>query len=469
MKVPKIGSLCLVLMLLAGCGVPVPARESGSPSPTAVAGSPTIAPSPTSLPVPTATNTATIRPPTASAPTLTPPPPSLTPEALPSQVAEIMDGLETEVEELRGLSTDVPIARRLMTPQELTAYLERKFTEEYPPAEIEADVRTMAAFDFVPRDLDLRRVLLDLYSSQILGLYDEEENLFYIISEGEFDLADRITFVHEYVHGLQDIFYQLETFVDDDRMNDDQVLARMALAEGDATFVMSDYLLAHLAEWTPQDLASLQSEEVEGDQEALEAAPPIIRETFEFPYVYGLQFVEYLQEKGWKTVDPAFAKPPQSTEQILHPEKYLSEDEPQMIALPPLTDTLGAGWHLVEVETLGEFQTRLYLAQQVGQEMAELASEGWDGDQYALYARGDEDVLVLVSAWDSRADRDEFVAAWTQYATHKYGRSPERTGPAGLWWQTPGQTALLTWNGVRAIIILGPSRDLIDKVVAALP
>ncbi len=310
------------------------------------------------------------QPTTTQVPDLPPLTPTL--RALPAQVLEIMDELETEVEELRGLSTDAPIARHLMTHQELTAYLERKFTEEYPLAEIETDVRAMAAFDFVPRDLDLRRVLLDLYSSQILGLYDEEENLFYIISEGEFELADQITFVHEYVHALQDVYYQLETFVDDDRMNDDEVLARMALAEGDATAVMSEYLLAHLAEWTAQDLASLQSEDMEGDQEALEAAPPIIRETFEFPYVYGLQFVEYLQERGWRTVDPAFTRPPRSTEQILHPEKYLSEDEPQIIALPPLTDTLGAGWHLVEVETLGEFQTRLYLAQQVNRAMAEV-------------------------------------------------------------------------------------------------
>ena len=461
----SIWSVFLFLISLAGCGIRYPAQETLSPGPTAVSHFPTrtLEPSSTSAPIPTNT----VRPTTTSIPTL--PPPTSTPQALPAQVVNIRNELQTEVEELRGLSTDVPIARHLMTRQELTAYLERKFTEEYPPAEIEADVRTMAAFDFVPEDLDLRRVLLDLYSSQILGLYDEEENLFYIVSKGDFDLVDQITFVHEYVHGLQDIYYQLEIFVDDDRMNDDQVLARMAVAEGDATLVMSKYLLAHLAEWTPQDLALLQSEDFEGDQEVLETAPPIIRETFQFPYIYGLQFVEYLQGKGWTTVDPAFTRPPQSTEQILHPEKYLSGDEPQIIALPPLTDTLGTGWRLVEIETLGEFQTRLYLAQQVDPETADLASQGWDGDQYALYARDGEQVLVFVSAWDSQADREEFVAAWTQYATGKYRRPPSDKSQSELWWKTPSQTALLTWSHVTAAIILAPDQDLIEKVLTAFP
>jgi hypothetical protein len=227
--------------------------------------------------------------------------------------------------------------------------------------------------------------------------------------------------------------------------------------------------MAHLFDLAPEDLAALQEEDLQGSQEALEAAPPIVREIFLFPYLRGLEFVSTLQEEGWQAVDAAFADPPQSTEQILHPDKYLSRDEPQVVALPPLTGTLGAGWHLVEAETLGEFQTGLYLEQQVDQATADLASQGWDGDQYALYVQDGAEVLVLATVWDGPQDREEFVRAYAQYAEGKYGGAATRSGESELWWETPVQTAVLTWSDATALIVLGPDPSTVERVLAAIP
>jgi hypothetical protein len=195
------------------------------------------------------------------------------------------------------------------------------------------------------------------------------------------------------------------------------------------------------------------------------ATPAIIRETFGFPYRYGLDFVSLLQEEGWGAVDAAYADPPQSSEQILHPEKYLSRDEPQIMALPPLTDTLGTGWRLVEAETLGEFQTSLYLAQQVDRSTANLASQGWDGDQYVVYVNDDAVLLAFASVWDSPADREEFVSAYGQYAEAKYGQPPTLTSESEIWWESPVQVAVLTWAGEHALVILGPDRQTTVKVL----
>ena len=455
-----LGAVAL-LVLLAGCA---PGRATVTPSPPPPTARPTVTaaqPSATATPRPTATWVPT-RPPL----TPSPPPPTPTPAALSADLSEAMDAIAAEMEGLRGLEETAPITRALMTRQELAAYLERELDKEYPPAEIEADVRTMAAFDFMPEGFDLRRVLLDLYSTQILGMYDDEENTFYLISKGEFGLLDRITFAHEYTHGLQDEHFQLDTFADEDRWNDDEILARMALVEGDASLAMTEYVLAHVAELTAEDWAALQEGDDEASQQALEAAPPIIRETFEFPYVAGQEFVQVLQEKGWPAVDAAFADPPQSTEQILHPDKYFSRDEPQIVALPPLTDTLGAGWRLLEADTFGEFQTRLYLAQRLDEATAGLASQGWDGDRYAVYAQDGAEVLVFATAWDSPADRKEFVAAYRQYAEGKYGGPAGASDPAALWWETPDQTAVLAWGEATALIVLGPDRATVDKALA---
>jgi len=238
--------------------------------------------------------------------------------------------------------------------------------------------------------------------------------------------------------------------------------------EGDATLAMTEYLLARRSEISAADLAELLEEGAGTGGQALGDVPPIIRETFNFPYTYGLEFVSLLREQGWQAVDTAFAKPPQSSEQILHPDKYLSGDEPQLLSVPPLTDTLGSGWTLMEAETLGEFQTSLYLAQQVDQATADVASQGWDGDQYAVYAKDGTTTLVFTTVWDSPADREEFAAAYHQYASQKYGQQPTQSADTEVWWETPSQTTLLIWEGDTALVVVGPDLETVTRVLAAI-
>jgi hypothetical protein len=460
-----IGSAVLLAVLLLGCTRFDPWAATATPLPTHVAQGDT--PAPTVLPLPSDTSLPLPTP--TLVPTFTPLPPT----PLPTPSAELlgaMDDIEADMELLRGLDATQPITRSLMTRDELAAYLEREMAQDYAPEEVEADVRVLAAFDFVPEDYDLRSLLVTLYSSQIIGFYDHEKKTLYVITgatEGGLDLLARMTFAHEYTHGLQDQHFGLDTFLDDKALNDDAYLARLSLVEGDASLAMTEYLYLHLDEITAQDWSSLESGSTEADQEALNAAPAIIRETFLFPYSYGLEFVSVVQEGGWDAVDAAYADPPQSTEQILHPEKYLARDEPTLVALPPLTDTLGAGWHLVEAETLGEFQTSLYLAQQVDQTTADTASAGWDGDQYAVYINGDDEVLVFATAWDSAADRQEFVDAYVEYAMGKYGQPPTEQGRSEMLWEAADQVAHLSWKDTTALLILGPDLATVETVLAA--
>jgi hypothetical protein len=461
-------SWLLLVLLLAGCGSNGLTAAGATPGPT---DTPTLRPeasyTPTLLPRPSLQPSDTPAPnPTATwVPTVTPRPATPMP-TLSAELQATMDAIGAEMEDLRELGQSTPITRTLMTRAELATYLEDEFVQDYPPEEIADDVQVLAAFDFVPKDFDLLQLLLDLYSSEVLGLYDDELDTFYIITSGEFDLQNQLTFAHEYVHGLQDQNLGLDEMVDGDNLNDDEYLARLALIEGDATLAMSEYLLAHITELTSKELAALVEGDGQESEDAMNAAPPIIRETFVFPYISGLDFVSRLQEEGWDAVDAAYADPPQSTEQILHPEKYFSRDEPQIIALPPLTDTLGTGWRLVEAETLGEFQTNLYLAQRVEQATADLASQGWDGDQYALYSKGEATLLAFSTAWDTLADREEFVSAYTQYADARFAQPPSRSSESERWWEGPLQAAVLTWRDNRVLFILGPDAAAVGQVLA---
>jgi hypothetical protein len=377
-----------------------------------------------------------------------------------------MRQIESQVEAIRGLELSVPLTQTVKSRAEFGEYMAAEFAEDYPPEEVAADTQVLTILDLVPEDIDLHQVLVDLYSSQVLGLYDDEQNAFLVVNEGEFDLLDRMTYAHEYVHGLQDEHFDLTALIDEDLMSDDEILARLALVEGDATLAMSQYFLAQVSQASPQELQALAAETPEG-QDDLAAAPAIVRETLEFPYTYGTQFVTAAAPGGWEQINALFSDPPRSTEQILHPEKYLRRDEPELVSLPPLTDTLGAGWTRIEDNILGEFQMGIYLGERLDEETAAAASAGWDGDRYAVYVRGDDALLALATAWDSTAEQEEFARAYEQWASAKHSRQARWDG-AARWWETPGQVTALLAQDQAAIVVVGPDAETVTRAVEAL-
>ena len=151
--------------------------------------------------------------------------------------------------------------------------------------------------------------------------------------------------------------------------------------------------------------------------------PTFLVNDVSFPYTAGFEFVLALyRQNGLAAIDDAWHHLPQSTEQILHPDHYLANDAPQIVALPPLTTTLGTGWTLLDEDTFGEFYLRQYLSQQLDKNSVEVAATGWGGDRYAVYGREVDDALVMVMrlAWDSPQDRAEFAAIYPQYAAYLF-------------------------------------------------
>ena len=68
--------------------------------------------------------------------------------------------------------------------------------------------------------------------------------------------------------------------------------------------------------------------------------PPLLTETFIFRYRDGARFVETLRRaRPARTANDIFRRPPRSSEQVLHPEKYLAAltgkggDEPREVSL----------------------------------------------------------------------------------------------------------------------------------------
>jgi hypothetical protein len=376
----------------------------------------------------------------------------------------VMDMVEINVAELRGLAPQTPVTRTLYTRQELEAYLIRDLEEEMSPEEARHTVIEMAAFELLPLGTDLWELLVGLYTEQVAGFYDSETDSFVVVEDdGTFGALDKTVYAHEFVHALQDQYYDLDA-LDPGDANDDAALAVTALIEGDASLTMQLYTLEYL---DSNELYEALSESMEVETEQLDNAPPAIVTQMTFPYEAGLAFVQLLyQEGGFEAVDRAFSDPPQSTEQILHPERYLAGERPQVVSLPPLTDTLGAGWEYIDGNVLGELGLKLYLAGYLDDQLSAAAADGWGGDRYAVHTEAEtgEIVLVLQVVWDREAEATEFLSAF-----RSFGKAhPDSSPVSDDCWQ--GEDALCVYQvGDETLIIRAPDVEIVDRLKELFP
>lgn len=391
------------------------------------------------------------------------------PDARTGQDAEF-DEIAREVSALRGLRIRDDVEEDYLTREQLRARLEKQLTEEYKPADVEADERVLQVFGLAPESLDLRRLYLDLYTGQILGLYDPKEDTMYVVnSSDELTALGELTYAHEVTHALQDQHFDLEKLADRaDARDDDAALAFQALVEGDASVLQyRDYLLAN-----PQLRQGLIEaiQEEQANAQIPEDVPPIIMETLTFPYEQGMIFVTSLLRggSGWERVDAAYADPPTSTEQILHPEKYQgARDEPTVLEIPDLAPVLGPGWKELEENLFGEFQTAVLLEGQLPAGEAARASAGWDGDLFVLYGKGDQDALAWETVWDSEADAREFVEALREYDEERFDASATDRG--GTVMLTPeGKAILIQHEGDRVHYALAPTLEQAQGILGTL-
>jgi hypothetical protein len=224
---------------------------------------------------------------------------------------------------------------------------------------------------------------------------------------------------HEIVHALQDQHFDLKRFVKPVHDQGDRQLARSALVEGDATGVMLEFE-GHQDLSTLPDVSNamdmmdtmLASGALTGTpMPVLQKAPDYVKRSLMFPYVGGLRFIQYVRKRyPWSKVDEIFKHPPESTEQILHPEKYFNKEHPFWIKASPLAALKPA--KMVHEDTMGELQIKLWLKNVAGAKNAADAAAGWGGDRLAAYSSGEAPYAVAwLTQWDTEADANEFAQA----------------------------------------------------------
>lgn len=433
---------------------PIPITQTASPI-----ANPTRPPTATPLAPPTATN------PSPDEATATVPAGTPSSQLDPNQ-AETLANVEQNVVTIRGLQPLAEIQLTLLTREQLRQRIEEDLLADFTEDDARDFTLVLNAFDFVARDFDYYNFSLDLYSEQIAGYYDSETDEFVVISDDqELDTLELWTHAHEYTHALQDQYYDLD-ILSSEELDSEASAALRALAEGDATLVQTVYLLNGY--FTFEQMSEIFAGVETTESPVFDNAPAVLRNNLLFPYNEGVLFVQSLYDSGgFAAVDEAWANPPRSTEQIIHPDRYLSGDLPQIVALAPLTNTLGAGWQQLDQDIFGEFFLRQYLLQQLADTEVENAATGWGGDQYAVYwnESQEEMVMVLHLAWDSPQDSDEFEAAYGAYANALYGSVGQTQADGGLCWQ--GADVLCFYRfGDNSFIVRAPTLEMAALIAA---
>ena len=244
------------------------------------------------------------------------------------------DAVAREVARVRGLPLRRPIPNDVVDREELRRRLIVMAAEDKTKAETSAEGLALARWGMIPLATDYEALLIELLTEQIAGYYDPDTRKLTISkSAGDDAQWAELVLAHEIDHGLQDQAFDLKKFEDVPDSEDDARAARRALVEGDGVALMLEVMLARrgvAVPWSnPQVTDAVEKAMVTPGNDGLDQAPLAIREAMIFPYRAGFTFVAALRRRQpWSAVDAAFARPPRSTEQILHPERYLADDRP---------------------------------------------------------------------------------------------------------------------------------------------
>jgi hypothetical protein len=366
-----------------------------------------------------------------------------------------------ETSELRELPILRPVKSGAQSRSEIEHMIVNNLDNDTTPAEMHATEVLLHVFGLAPKEFSYRPFLIKLLTEQVAGYYDPKAQQFYLADWIELE-GQKPVMAHELTHALQDQHFNLKRFENWPKGDSDAELAAHSLIEGDATLAMTLYMANHplvaLA-----FIKSLGNQEPASEQFKL--APRALRESLVFPYEEGLAWATQVYKRGgWELVSNAFTKLPQSTEQIMHPDKYFDYEAPVKITVPELKTLLGPGWKRIDADVNGEWGCYLVLDEYLNDAaQSKNAAAGWGGDQYVLYedASSKAAFIAEVTAWDTPRDAQEFFDAYLKRTWKRYPEaqatevtSTTERGERHEWKNATGR-GVLELRGSRVVILEG--------------
>lgn len=306
----------------------------------------------------------------------------------------------------------------------IRAFAKESLYEDTSPEELLLLGKIEASLGILPVDADPETVLLDMLEEGVLGFYDPKRSTLFV---GDFVPRPMLSMVvgHEIAHGLQDMHFDLEHHQEPLRHRADAESARRFLIEGEA---QATYLA-----WVSgtEGLAAIDDTvwQAMGDQvlELSGVSPyPILARSLQMPYADGTATVARLVlARGWSAVTELYARPPETTEQMLHLDKLLTREQAIEVSLASegLAELLAQPivWH----DQVGEATWLAMLAEVESASVARRCAAGWGGDTLLAFHAGELrdglPTVVVASHWDTQEDARDFEKCTRHYLTEVVG------------------------------------------------
>ncbi len=353
----------------------------------------------------------------------------------PPEIFSQISAISARLSEITGLPVKKKVAAGTMSRAELKRYLDERIRKDSKPEKIRAEEITLRLLGFVPPDFNLRETTLELLSEQAAAFYDFKRKKL-VLTESSAASLDNAVLVHELAHALADQHFNLERYVDpkgkNQELGDDAAAARMAVMEGQATWLMGEVMAREQdssLEKDPELVSQLAiPDRAPGQFPVFDKSPLYIRESLLFPYTTGFLFQHAVyKRKGKDAFTWVFQHPPASTQHILHPETYFENLEPESVTAPAGP----APAKLLSEGTLGELDFQILLRDHVGESAAEDAT-AWRGGAYRVFELKDRRaVLTLAASWRDEAAAERFFRRYLEILDHKWTRCDVTLREAG--------------------------------------
>jgi len=330
-------------------------------------------------------------------------------DAYTKQTEILLREVSAKIVQVRELPPPQNIPLKVVTLDWVEENWGRKFAEE-SSEELQVEEEIYKALFLMPQNLSLVEVMVEQAGATMAAVW--EGNL-YVVREhfNPFDkLSAERTLAHEVMHMMQE-----KHFKGPEVRFHDELQAWAALIEGDAGFTADKYIEEVTSIPTISNramfLASSNKPSASPHASAVRMPESLI-ELWLFRYRYGESFVSALYRVGgWESVNAAYVNPPLTTEEILHPEKYL---EGEGFVLVDSVSLNSSDWNLVKTERFGEHFIRVMLSLHIPRDNAVNAAEGWRGDNFTYYKKEENHLFTWKIVWDTERDSIEFFDSFVQ-------------------------------------------------------
>ena len=333
--------------------------------------------------------------------------------------AEI-DSILRQLSAITGFRVRRRLPFQLITREQVNAYVKNQIRHSVRPKDIYAEELSLKKLGFVPAEFDLRQTTIDLLTEQAAAFYDFHQKKLFISDWAASSMRDE-ALVHELAHALADQNFNIERSLNKDPADAEESLARQTVVEGQASWLTVEYSARQAGRTLTDPTVASQYFQHEPDADdpkfpVFSKAPLYLRATMLFPYVEGEVFQQaVVAHDGQSGFFRVFTKPPVSTSQVLHPDRYFAGTRPDVPELPkPASDMKPAVEGIFGEEDV-EVLLRQYTTAAIGRGLApEMTGGHYRVDTSRTGSKDRRTSLVFATEW---ADESSAAAFLNAYAT----------------------------------------------------